>query len=366
MNPLRIYALLEERLTHGAAATATVILTKGSTPREVGAKMVVQGEHCWGTIGGGCGESEVVEVARGMLAAGTTTRQIVRIDLTERAVETSDRICGGIMDVLIETWALGGVDARLPIDSTLSEEAMGVTSGVDAAQQTKPKERIRVVPLGDGPAEIWTSDSLDDCPYPEICGEVFAEGRSRVASVMAEGASGDRFFELLRTARTLVICGAGHIAQPLASMARLLDMRVVVIDDRPEYASAERFRDADAVIARPFDEAIRALDVTDDTLAVLVTRGHRHDELCLRELLETDVRYIGMLGSRRRTRAIFDSLRADGYEPEQLRRVWAPVGLDIGAQSPAEIALSILSEIVAIERSRTTTHEHLRRNPVDP
>jgi xanthine dehydrogenase accessory factor len=146
-------------------------------------------------------------------------------------------------------------------------------------------------------------------------------------------------------------------------MGRLLDHRIVIIDDRPEYASVDRFTDADEVIALPFAEAIRGIEINGETLAILVTRGHRHDELCLRELLRTDVAYIGMLGSRRRVKAIFDDLHAEGYEPEQLSRVWAPVGLDIGAASPAEIAISILAEVVAWENGSTGPHPHLRRGP---
>ena len=385
----RIYALLRERLLEGPAATATVIRTKGSTPREVGAKMIVQGERAWGTIGGGCGESEVVVVAREMLGGNGPTRRQVRIDLTERALETSDRICGGIMDVLVEIWG-GGESGDAPPDT-----------GTDI---------VRVVPLNAGPVTLWTPDSPSSLPLSETCREVWRARRSRVAPatpaptaastptatpappaaptaavpggsggspgstappaefastapVTEEAVAEDCFFELLTSSRTLVICGAGHIAQPLCSMGRLLDHRIVIIDDRPEYASVDRFTDADEVIALPFAEAIRGIEINGETLAILVTRGHRHDELCLRELLRTDVAYIGMLGSRRRVKAIFDDLHAEGYEPEQLSRVWAPVGLDIGAASPAEIAISILAEVVAWENGSTGPHPHLRRGP---
>jgi xanthine dehydrogenase accessory factor len=159
------------------------------------------------------------------------------------------------------------------------------------------------------------------------------------------------FVEVQRRPPTLVIVGAGHIAQPLAELGRLIDFEVVVIDDRPQYANAERFPQADRVIAAPFRPTLHDWPVDADTYIVLVTRGHSFDVESLLEILDSPARYIGMIGSKRRIRAVFDLLEQEqGIPREKLERVYAPIGLDIGAESPAEIAVCIIAEIVKVYR----------------
>ncbi len=159
------------------------------------------------------------------------------------------------------------------------------------------------------------------------------------------------FVEVQRRPPTLMIVGAGHVAQPLASLGKLIDFEVVVIDDRPQYANVERFPQADRVIAAPFGPALRNSPIDADTFIVLVTRGHSHDVESLLEVLDSPARYIGMIGSRRRVRAVFDLLEKErGIPRETFDRVYAPIGLDIGAETPAEIAVCIIAEIIKVYR----------------
>jgi xanthine dehydrogenase accessory factor len=159
------------------------------------------------------------------------------------------------------------------------------------------------------------------------------------------------FVEVQRRPPTLVIVGAGHIAQPLARLGKLVDFDVTVIDDRPQFANIERFPQADQVIAAPFRPTLADWPIDSDTFIVLVTRGHSHDVDCLLEVLDSPARYIGMIGSKRRVRAVFELLQQEqGVPSEKLSRVYAPIGLDIGAESPAEIAVSIISEIINVYR----------------
>lgn len=150
----------------------------------------------------------------------------------------------------------------------------------------------------------------------------------------------------------LVIVGAGHVAQPLALVGSMLDFRVTVLDDRPEYATRDRFPGADRVLVADFANPLAGIEVGRRTSVVLVTRGHRHDYDCLRELarLDAEPRYVGMIGSRRRVRAAFEQLAAEGVPAEWLARVHAPLGLDIGAETPAEIAVAVAAEIVLAAR----------------
>lgn len=159
------------------------------------------------------------------------------------------------------------------------------------------------------------------------------------------------FVEVQRRPPTLIIVGAGHVAQPLAGLGKLIDFEVVVIDDRPQYANIQRFPRADRVIAAPFRPTLHEWPIDADTFIVLVTRGHSHDVDCLLEVLDSPARYIGMIGSKRRVRAVFDLLEQEqGIPRQKFERVYAPIGLDIGAESPAEIGVCIIAEIIKVYR----------------
>jgi xanthine dehydrogenase accessory factor len=164
--------------------------------------------------------------------------------------------------------------------------------------------------------------------------------------------SGDRLlFEISRPPLELIVCGGGHVGQAVARAARFLDFNVTVIDDRADFAARAKFPDpAIRLIADDFIAGLRSLKITPAAHIVIVTRGHRHDEICLREVIGQPARYIGMIGSRRRTTTIREHLRREGVGAELLRGVRSPIGLDIGAQTPEEIALSILAEIVLVRR----------------
>jgi xanthine dehydrogenase accessory factor len=158
-------------------------------------------------------------------------------------------------------------------------------------------------------------------------------------------------FEISRPPLQLIICGGGHVGQAVAKAAALLDFEITVIDDRPEFASREKFPDPGVrLMTGDFVEALRKLKITQASHLVIVTRGHRHDEICLREVIEKPARYIGMIGSRRRATTIREHMRREGVGAEHLRRVHSPIGLDIGAITPEEIALAILAEIVLARR----------------
>ena len=153
----------------------------------------------------------------------------------------------------------------------------------------------------------------------------------------------------------LVIVGAGHIAQPLCSMGALMGFRVIVVDDRPDFATRERFPEADRVVGVDFRDPFADVPIHSTSYVVLVTRGHKYDFECLRHLLKTEVEppYVGMIGSRRRIRAAYSQLQGEGMPKDRLSRVRAPVGLDIGAETPVEIAVAVAAEIVLQWRGGT-------------
>ncbi len=163
----------------------------------------------------------------------------------------------------------------------------------------------------------------------------------------------DLFVDPLIPAPSLVIVGAGHIALPLSRMGKLLGFQVVIVDDRESFANRDRFPEADELVVDDIVAAVGRLHITPSTCIVLVTRGHRHDEAALRAVVNAEVAYLGMIGSRRRVLTVLGHLEAEGIPAEPLRRVRAPIGLDLGGHTPQEIALSILSEIVMVQRGGT-------------
>jgi xanthine dehydrogenase accessory factor len=180
--------------------------------------------------------------------------------------------------------------------------------------------------------------------------------RSRLLTYKEDEGAVEVFVEVLRRPPTLMIVGAGHVALPLAQLGKMADFEVVVLDDRPRFANKQRFPMADQVLAQPFRETLRDWPINNDTFIVLVTRGHRHDVECLLEVIDSPAHYIGMIGSKRRIRAVFDLLEKEqGIDPARFERVYAPIGLDIGAENPVEIAISIMAEIINVYRGGRAT-----------
>lgn len=158
------------------------------------------------------------------------------------------------------------------------------------------------------------------------------------------------FFDVMPSPPKLVVVGAGHIAVPLVKMAKIMDFHVTVLDDRILFANRERFPEADEILVGDMAQTLKGLPITPSTYIVLITRGHKYDEPCLREIIHGSAKYIGMIGSRRRTKACFQRFREEEIAEEVIQRVYAPIGLDIKTETPEEIALSILGEIIKVRR----------------
>jgi len=157
------------------------------------------------------------------------------------------------------------------------------------------------------------------------------------------------FFDVLSSENRLLVCGAGHIAVPLARFAREVGFKVSVLDDRADFANSTRFPDCD-VITEEFSIALRDFPITLSTYVVVITRGHEHDADCLLDILKKDTAYIGLIGSRRRVRFVLEMLEKKGIPKNRLQEVFTPIGTPIGAESPGEIALSIAAELVCVRR----------------
>ncbi|MUL35725.1 XdhC family protein [Gloeocapsopsis dulcis] len=316
---LEFYQQMAQALQQGAAVLATVVSVTGSVPREIGAKMLVCRDRTIGTVGGGAGEAKVIRQALEVLATGE--KQFVEVDLSGALQRETQGVCGGTMQLWLERW--GGDDAVKNLSQIISILSRGECG------------------------TLVTPFSGDLQPYLEV-GDNEPHSPQGLPKARHKEAA---FRECLIPLPTLLIVGAGHVAVPLAAMAAMIGFRVTVVDDRAEFATRERFPQAAAVVAQPLTLALKC--ARNPQYIALVTRGIQHDLEALRFLLQKPAKYIGMIGSRKRVRMVHQQLQQEGYPPEVLASIYAPIGLDIGALTPGEIAVSICAELIKVRRGGT-------------
>jgi len=357
-SPDKIWVEAERTLKQGKPfALATVVNVRGSTPREVGAKMLVRDDGQVGTIGGGCGEAEVYRKAQLLLEESSPAR-LAEVDLTGDFEQQEIGTCGGIMDVFIDLWS---PERDLPVAREMAEAVRGsqplaLVTLIDPADGGQLPARALLRPNTEGavlPVElparaIGQLAEIVSSAVPALM-ELEPGGELRSTTHLSDKAA-QLFVDPLPGAQRLIIIGAGHVGQALAELGAMLGFHVVVIDDRAAFANRERFPSAAEIIVRPFDKAIESMKLDRSCYVVAVTRGHAFDELALRTTLKQRPGYVGMIGSKRRVRATLDRIQADGVDPSALEQVHAPIGLDIGAETPEEIAVSIMAEIIRERR----------------
>ncbi len=333
---------------------ATVIGTSGSTPAPVHARMLVKdaGRTSLGTVGGGRVEQAIVVEARRLhpLRRGT----LLSFSLDEAHPE-NDMLCGGNVEVLLEPLTRDDLPILTSLNTARSEGKDSILARVLGPDGMIQREFIGS-PAGDLDRlrPLIAGGSME---AEAIVRDVFDRLRVRRLSVPR----GELFLEPVGGTPELVVFGGGHIGQQVTRAAAGVGFRVLLVDDRSEVATAERFPEADQILVLDFATAFRNLSIRPSTSLVIVTRGHESDELVLEQALAAPACYIGMIGSRRKVRTTFEHLAARGISVEQLARVSAPIGMDIGAVTPEEIAISIVAELIRVRRqgpSRTGSMSH--------
>lgn len=240
-------------------------------------------------------------------------------------------------------------------------------------QRTKIMELMEAIQESEGHAERIVLTVLEGEAISEkalvIDGEIIWESKENgyfhrhqddVKGVTESGIvmfDGVRIFcDTLGQEKQIVICGAGHVSIPVIKMAVMMDCEVIVLEDRPMYADHARLAGASQVICEPFEEGLDKIEGSADTYFVILTRGHRYDQICLEKIARKEHAYIGMIGSRRRTALVKQSLAEKGIDKEVLDAVYTPIGLDIGAQTPAEIGVAIIAEIIEVKNKKKRTY----------
>jgi xanthine dehydrogenase accessory factor len=326
------------------AVVCQVVETRGSTPQKAGALMIVDpGGGQVGTLGGGCVEAEVKQKA--LRRFGLDGADLHAFILDHDYAWADGLICGGKMVIASEALRGPGPLAYYRAYRRLLEAGDGLTEAV-VVDPEKLVASGSAVPAGSrfvfGPAGAFVAGWPVATPPEGLAERVEPlEGRPRPAV-----RGGVATIPTLPRVR-LVVVGAGHVGQAVADLAAQADFDVWVVDDRHQYANAERFPRAQKLVVGPIDEVLPALEVTPHTYALIVTRGHGHDQEALYHLAPTRAPYLGLIGSHRKIKLIFESLREAGVSDEALNRVSAPVGFDIGSQTVPEIAVSIVAELIA-------------------
>jgi xanthine dehydrogenase accessory factor len=317
---------------------ATVVRTQGSTPQVVGARLILDDEgRVSGTLGGGCVEGDAISEARRVLVEGGSSLRAY--ELTEPLAWDTGLVCGGTMWIYIEpdVATLGGDWA-----ARLRQSLEGGGQERPVAFGTRLRVQGRSV-AAEGHCMIERAEdasALSDRARRALA-DAFERGVARLVPLDDEQ---ELLVEPIVAQPRLIIAGGGHVALALAQMAGQLDYALTVIDDREEFANAERFPGAE-VIQGDIAATITRLDPGWNSFIVVATRGHKLDAHCLRAAVGTNARFVGLLGSRRKTVLIEKMLREEGVSEERLTAVHAPIGLDLGGRTPAEIALSVLAEL---------------------
>ncbi len=314
-----------------SVALATVIQAKGSSPRPVGSRMAVtQSGRMTGSVSGGCVEGDVFREAQDVLAAREPRR--LRYATVDEEGWDVGLACGGTIEVFVEPLAEAH---RLIVKSLQQEEAVGLITRLD----------------GNGHLVAWPNGRLrgDRSLAPQLVPRLETGQSPSSTAELNESPEGAVFLEIFARPPTLTIVGAVHIAMPLVTMARELGFHVRLVDARRAFATPDRFPNADELIVAWPQEALEPQDLRPEDAFVVLTHDPKFDVPALEIALRSSVGYVGLLGSTITQEKRHAGLRERGFEDPDLTRIHGPVGLNLGGRRPAEIALAILAEIVAVQ-----------------
>jgi len=331
---------LENTIRSGQPVAWTALVeTRGSTPQKAGAVMLVYPDGSQsGTLGGGCVEAEVKRRALRLLDAGSA--QLTSFTLDSDYGWDDGLICGGRMSMLVDPVRPGDDLSYFEDYMRLLDDGCGCTEAIILDEkQAGGVQADRILFSSDG--NPVTSRSV--LPVTDQVSAGLRPVSSRPRPYVVAGVS---YLPQLERCRLLIV-GAGHVGQKVAELAADVDFDVWVVDDREQYCNPARFPAARRLIVSPIDSALSGLEIDSNTMCVIVTRGHNHDEEALYHIAEKPARYIGMIGSRRKIRLIFEDLLKEGVPSDSLERVHAPLGYDIGSQTVPEIAVSVVAELIA-------------------
>ncbi|MCA1960865.1 MAG: XdhC family protein [Desulfomonile sp.] len=350
---LEIWKAAAEEIARGREfVLATILSVQGACPSSVGTRFLVKHDGGMvGTIGGGQFEAKIRELALESIQWKASQRQIFSFAGSD--VESLEMICGGEADVLIEF--VGRDDIlfhkiiRRLVEITQKKASGYLISEVFIGVGEQSPQRLNHALMDSGGFRVGGFPGCINLIESLRCG-----GNLKTAQLTELGGwEYPIFLEWIKPSGTVYIFGAGHVGICVAHLAAYVNFKVVVLDDRSEFACATKFPEADMIIVLDsFEGCVADLPLDEDSFVVIVTRGHAHDKTVLEQALRSSAGYIGMIGSRRKTSMTFDALLKTGFSEEALKRVHAPIGLNIGGETPQEIAVSIVGEMIQVRHTR--------------
>lgn len=358
-SPLGLEQRIADLLEAGQQAVLmTVISREGSAPRGAGTRALLTSQGLLGTVGGGALEAAALDMARQCLASGLSACHRCSMD----GSADTDMICGGSMEVLCESLSAAQAPLFRQAQRALDQGIDGIWS-VDVTRESLPR---RVLYLERRPEALPDGRTADTPLIPEDTPNVIIGlDPARALLDKRKGKAGlvdttvaRVYMEPLDTPPVLLLCGGGHVSLEVATLAHACGFVVDVVDDRAEFASAERFPMArHCFVLQAFANLVRACGIGRRHYVAIMTRGHSFDREVLVQALESHAFYIGMIGSRSKKESVYAALRKEGVPDAELACVRCPIGLPIGADSPQQIAVSVVAELLA---ARAGTLQRLR------
>ena len=333
----------------------TIIERKGSAPRSRGSSFLVGKDSFYGTIGGGRFEAEAIDKAREAMSRGRA--ELMRYRLMGGDVADTEMMCGGNLDLYLEPLWADDAQARAIYQAAAKAAARGGRALLATLLAPGPAKTVagRKLLLAEGAEPVGSLD-LDGELTAALAGHLeeldAAAGPHLWRGPAAERLPAAVLIEPIISRPVVYIFGAGHVSQKLAPLVTMAGFGLVVADDRPEWANRARFPQADEIWNRPLDQVLEGQELGPEAYIVIVTRGHLFDKEVLAQALRQNAAYVGMIGSRRKRALIYKALAEEGFDQEELAGVHSPIGLDIGAETPEEIAISIIAELVAVRAGR--------------
>lgn len=349
-----IYAEIIEALkSKERIALATLIQRTGSAPRAAGAKYLIRADgRTVGSVGGGCLEAEVWQEAQEVIKEDT--RKVLHFRLTPEDSAESGMICGGNIDIFLEPLKEEFLKIYQEIKNIRQKGGAAILATLISFEEGIPKgdgTKLLIKTSEERFGSLLGEEELEEEILKE--GEnLLLEKKPKVLVLRKKDKKMEVLLEPILSEPTVFLFGAGHISQQLAPLAKKVDFKVVVIDDREIFANYQRFPEADEVIVTEFERSFDLLSIDETSYLVIVTRGHLSDGIVLEQAIKTKARYIGMIGSRKKIQTLFNHLLEKGFSKEDLTRVHAPIGIDIHAETPEEIAISIVAELIKVRRSQ--------------
>ena len=330
-------------------ALATLITRVGSAPRAVGAKYLIRADgSSVGSIGGGCVEAEVWQQAQKVI--GTGKRRVLHFDLTSEQLAEGGLICGGNIDIFLEPLEEDFLNIYQEAARIRQKGRSAILATLISTEGDFPEgegSKILMKTSGEKIGSLLGGAELEKKIFGE--GKVaIKERKAKVLILSSENRKTEMLLEPIFSEPTVYIFGGGHVSEQLAPLVKRVHFRVAVIDDREMFANRERFPEADEVVVTEFEKCFDRLNIDDSSYIVIVTRGHLYDGFVLEQAIRTNARYIGMIGSKKKIKTLYQSLLKKGISKEMLERVHAPIGLEINSETPEEIAVSIVAELIKV------------------